>query len=93
MDKSLEGSLALFDLGAVVNTICLLALEYGLGTCIHGQGSMYPEVIRMHTGLLENKKIVICVSLGYPDGEFPANRLESSREPAENITAWHGFED
>lgn len=41
VDESLDGTLALFDLGAVSQTICLVAMKYGLGTCIEAQGVMF----------------------------------------------------
>jgi len=92
-DRSIEGSLWVFDLGAVAQTICLAALDRGLGTCIEGQGVMFPRVIRKHTGIPESKNIIMSIAIGYPDWEFPANRLESGREPLDNITSWHGFKD
>jgi hypothetical protein len=52
---------------------------------------MYPEVIRRFTGISESKRITISISIGYPDWDFPANKLESKREPVEAITTWHGF--
>jgi nitroreductase len=90
-DRAVEGTLYMFDLGAVTQTICLAALSHGLGTCIEGQGVMFPRVIRKHTGLPESKKIIIGIAIGYPDPEFPANRLESAREPLETVATWHGF--
>ena len=35
---------------------------------------------------------VMSIAIGYPDPDFPANRLETEREPAENVTTWLGFE-
>lgn len=92
VDKSLEGSWALFDIGVIAQTICLSAMSYGLGTCIEDQGVMYPEVIKKHANIPEDKEIIIGIALGYPDPEFPANKLRSRREPLENITTWLGFE-
>lgn len=91
VDESLDGTLALFDLGAVSQTICLVAMKYGLGTCIEAMGVMFPEVIRHFTGIPENKSIMMSIALGYPDGEFPANKLKSRREPVESLSTWHGF--
>ena len=34
------------NIGEVSQTICLTALEYGLGTCIESQGIKFPEVLR-----------------------------------------------
>jgi nitroreductase len=80
-----------FDIGAVSQTIALAALNYGLGTCIQGQGIMYPEVIRKFTGIHDSKLIVIVLTIGYPDWDFPANKIISVREPTENITTWCGL--
>jgi len=80
-----------FDVGAVSQTIALVALSYGLGTCIMGQGIMYPDVIRKLTGIKESKLIVICLTIGYPDWDFPANEVYSAREPVGKITTWCGI--
>jgi nitroreductase len=75
-------------MGAVMQNICLAALEFGLGTCIEDQGVLFPEVVREHTGLPDNKRFIIAIAMGYPDPDFPANRVRSEREPAENLTTW-----
>ncbi|MFO8010231.1 MAG: nitroreductase [Dehalococcoidia bacterium] len=91
-DDSLDESPTQFDLGCLTQTICLSALGYGLGTCIAGQGVLYPEVARKHTGIPASSRIVMSIAIGYPDPDFPANKLDSSREPLENTTAWLGFD-
>jgi len=90
-DKSLEGSWSVFDCGAVSQTICLAAMNYGIGTCIEDQGVTYEDVIRKHTGIPENKEIIIGIALGYPDPDFPVNKLISRRESLDNLTTWLGF--
>ena len=89
-DRSL-GEGAQFDLGAVTQTIALVALNHGLGTCIMGQGIMFPDAVREITGIPESKRITICVTIGYSDGGFPANKVQSEREPIENVTTWCGI--
>ncbi|MDY6907887.1 MAG: nitroreductase [Chloroflexota bacterium] len=91
VDRSLNESWPLFDLGSIAQTICLAALAHGLGTCIQGQGVMYPEVVRKYTGIPDSKRIVVCIAIGYPDWDFPANRLKSEREPLDAVTTWRGF--
>jgi len=91
IDKSLRDTYAFFDAGAFVQTVCLAALNYGLGTCIEAQGVAYPDVVREHTGISEDKDLVMAVALGYPDPDFPANKLVSRREPVEELTTWLGF--
>lgn len=91
LDVSLREELALLDIGALCQSICLTALQYGLGTCIADQGILFSEVLRGHLGIPESKRIAICIAIGYPDWNFPANKIESRREPIENVTTWHGF--
>jgi nitroreductase len=92
VDSSLHESRVRFDIGTISQTICLAALNYGLGTCIEDQGITYPEVVRKHTGIPESKQIIISIAIGYPDWDFPANKVESEREPVESITIWCGFD-
>ena len=86
---NLEGPLV--DIGALMQNICLLALNYGLGTCIEDQGIMFPDVLRKHLDIPQSKRILLCIAIGYPDWDFPANRIETDREPIENISTWYGF--
>jgi nitroreductase len=91
VDRMLAEGTPIFDIGAVTQTICLTALHYGLGTCIENQGVAYPEVLRKFCGIPDNKQIIIAISIGYPNWDFPANRLETSRESVDTVTTWCGF--
>jgi len=90
-DTALTDSGPLMDMGAVMQTICLAALDYGLGTCIEDQGVMYPENIRSVIKVPDAKRIIISIAIGYPDPDFPANKVESPREEIRNLTTWCGF--
>ena len=90
-DASLERPRTDFDLGILTEAFCLSAMCFGLGTCIDQQAISYPEAIREVTGLAGAKRITAAVSVGYPDWDFPANKLESSREPVDVVALWHGF--
>ena len=91
VDRVLAEGTPIFDIGAVTQTICLTALHFGLGTCIEDQGAMYPEVLRKFCNIPETKQIVITIAIGYPNWNFPANRLETSRESVDTMTTWCGF--
>jgi nitroreductase len=93
VDRSLVESGPLLDVGAVLQTICLTALHYGIGTCIEDQGVLYPAAVRKFAPIPESKRILMSIAMGYPDWEFPANRLESTREPIDDITTWFGFDE
>ena len=86
------GDAPLMDIGAVMQNICLAALPHGLGTCIEDQGSMYPDILRRFTGIPDEKRVMISLAIGYPDWDFPANKLKSGRESVDNITTWCGFD-
>lgn len=92
VDKSLQqNTMALFDIGALAQTICLVAMNYGLGTCIETQGTVFSEIIKKHTGMSEDKNVVIGIAIGYPDLTFPANQIVSRRASVDDVTAWVGF--
>ena len=92
-DKSLEGSdIAPFDCGAVTNALVNAAWSKGLGCVINSQGIMQSPVVREHAGIAEDKVIMICVAMGYPDESFPANGVVSRRRPVEEVATFVGFE-
>ncbi len=92
-DECLDTRFASSDIGGLLQTICLTALDYGLGTCINGQSVMFPDVVRKVTGIPKSKKIYLSIAIGYPDWEYPANDLETEREPITNNVTWCGFDN
>jgi nitroreductase len=92
-DDCLDPTRAASDIGGIAQTICLLAQQYGLGTCITSQGGLYADVVKQITQIPKTKKIYWCISIGYPDWDFPANTIQTTREPLEVNTTWLGFED
>ena len=82
---------ALYDCGAVVQNILLLATRYGLGTIVQAQAAAYPDVLRNALEIPESKIILLGIAIGYPDWEHPINQFRTEREPLDSITTWHGF--
>ncbi len=80
----------LFSLGMLSQNIALAALNFGLGTCVDLAAILYPEVVKKLLGIPESKKIVAAITIGYPDWNFPANKLQTTREPLINIATWYG---
>ena len=87
LDASL-GAYGVFDCGGFVQTICLLATEKGLGTCIQHSGVNFPDIIRKYVSIPEEKKILVAIAIGYPDEVATVNRFRSNREPMENVVHW-----
>jgi len=90
-DKSLEINSPLIDIGIVIQTICIAALNYGLGTCIEDQGVSYPRSLREIAGIPDTKHILMAIAIGYPDWDFPANKIETTRVGVDENTSWRGF--
>jgi nitroreductase len=92
-DESLDPTRAASDIGGIAQTICLIALKYGLGTCISSQGVLYADIIKQFTNIPKTKKIYWCITIGYPDWNFPANQVKTEREPLGGNTTWLGFDE
>jgi nitroreductase len=90
LDKKYTNA-AYFDIGMVSYSICLAAMDAGLGTIIMVQGILYGQALRSTLGIPENKNIVISIAIGYPDMKHPANQVRGEREPLEKNTTWVGF--
>jgi nitroreductase len=92
VDSSMQNFPSPFDLGALSQTICLVALNYGLGTCIEGMGVFWPDVVKKYAKIPESKRLVMSIAIGYPDWDFPGNKLETQRLPLEDVVSWCGFD-
>ena len=90
-DKKMAQHIDMLGIGAMCQSICLVALGYGLGTCIADQGIMYDQVWRKHAGIPDSKRLVASITIGYPDSDFPANKLVSARENVDSLTMWLGY--
>jgi nitroreductase len=82
---------ALVNVGLIIQTIALAALNYGLGTAILAAGVSYPDEVRSILQIPESKQLIIGIAIGYPDTEAKLNSFRSSRVPLESVVTWHGF--
>lgn len=88
---ALSDAVMAFNIALFAQTLCLAAMDFQLGSCIAQQGISYPAVIRHYTGIPESERIVIGISLGYPDPDFAANEVLTGREPVHAFARRHGF--
>ena len=79
---------ALLDVGLVVQTICLLAHDRGLGTCIMAAAVGYPELLRSIASIPDELLIVVGIALGYPDGAAPINAFKRVRADTSEVVTW-----
>lgn len=89
-DKSNPIEWSYLDIGLVIQNICLAAVDFGLGTCIENQGIIYSDVLRDIVQIPDDKRLLAAIAIGYPDDDFPANKVISPRENVEDVVTWCG---
>ena len=87
MDKEL-GIYSVLDVGIIIQNIALLAVDYGLGTCIEAAAVRYPDILRSHINIPESKKFVMGIAIGYPDHDSPCNTYKSNRDNVDTFVKW-----
>ena len=55
----------------------------GLGTCVEVSIAGYPEIVPAQLAMPAELSILCGLAVGYPDPDFPANKLRIGREPTE----------
>ena len=83
---------SLYDCGAVVQTIMLLATSYGLGTVAQAQAVVFPDIIRRVVPIPESKLIALGIAIGYPDWDNPVTKIRTQRESIDTVVQWYGFD-
>lgn len=78
----------MLDIGIIAQSVCLAAYDKGLGTCLLAAAARYPAEIRKIAAIPDDKKIVVGISLGYPDASFPLNHFERERATLAEIVHW-----
>ena len=53
-----------------------------LGTCVEVSVVGYPDVVRTELNIPPELTIICGVAVGYPDPDFPANKLRIGRDPS-----------
>jgi len=79
---------AMLDVGLILQTICLLAYDKGIGTCIMAVTVRHPGLLRKIISIPEDRKIIMGVVLGYPDQDFPLNNFERTRADISEYVKW-----
>ncbi|MCJ7683031.1 MAG: nitroreductase [Desulfobacteraceae bacterium] len=81
-------SWSLFDLGLFAQTLMLTANAHGLGTVPQAFATDYAKYIKEFLSIPETKRLVIGISIGYPDMESPRNALRSDRAATDEFVKW-----
>ena len=79
---------SIFDMGLFAQSIMLAAHAKGLGTVPQAYLIDYSEEIRNFIGIPESKRLVLGMSIGYPDMEDRLNSYATEREDINSIVRW-----
>jgi nitroreductase len=69
------------SVGMFLQTLLLALTARGLGTCVEVSVAGYPEIVREQLAIPAELSILCGLAVGYPDPDFPANKLHVGREP------------
>ena len=87
MDKALSSNL---DLGLFIQTLCLAAQGYGIGSFIAGALVSHRDVLRQELEIPESLNIVTGIGLGYPNPGNIINTYRSPRRPIQEVVRYKG---
>lgn len=73
------GPYGALDCGGFVMAFMLAATAHGVATIAQASVASYPDMIRRHFGLPENRRILCAISFGHEDPDHPANGFRTSR--------------
>ncbi len=76
---------SLFDIGLFAQSLMLAAHEKGLGTVPQAFVTDYAKQTKEFLGIPDSKRLVLGISIGYPDKDSPANRIRTDRAPVAEI--------
>ncbi len=88
IDKEIPLEYAILDAGLIVQNICLLAQDKGLGTCILAATINYPDIARKLFSIPDSKRIIIGTALGWPDFGAPVNQFQRERGSIDEFIKW-----
>ena len=79
------------DVGMLMQTVMLLAVEAGLDTCPQEIWARWPRTIGRFLQLPEEEMVFAGMSMGYRDAGHPLNQSRTSRAPFEAVGRLVGF--
>lgn len=80
---SLMGPPQWADLGMWLQTVMLLLVQAGLGSCPQEAWSAYPQTVKLVTGIPEDHLLFCGMAIGWPDTDAPVNSFANARASLE----------
>lgn len=81
---------SLFDLGLFAQSLMLTAHSKGLGTVPQAFVTDYAAEVKKFLEIPAHKRLVLGISIGYPDLNSPVNGLRTTRDETDNLVQFIG---
>jgi nitroreductase len=81
------------DVGMFLQSVMLVARDYGLHTCAQEAWAQWHQTIAGHLHPPQEWMLFCGICLGYMDQNAPINQLRTERASVDEVTTWVGFGD
>ena len=81
------------DMGGLIQTVMLLARDYGLHSCAQQAWASWPKAVSAFLDLPDHMMLFSGMALGYADEAAPINSWRAPRVPVEEYASFAGFEN
>ncbi|MFW2374150.1 MAG: nitroreductase [Gammaproteobacteria bacterium] len=79
---------SVLDIGMFIQSVMLAANALGLGTVPQAFAVDFAPQVKSLLSIPESKRLIVGMSLGYPDRELPINQLRTDRADTEELIQW-----
>lgn len=90
--EKMHGPAQWADIGGFLQTVSVLARDYGLHTCPQQAWVSFHRTVRKFLKLPDHLMIYSGMSLGYADDTAPINQWRSPRVPLDTFATFSGFD-
>lgn len=84
------GAYGALDAGGFLTAFMLAATAQGVGTIAQAAVAAYPDMIRQHFDLPDDRMILCAISFGYADQTHPVNQYRTDRETVDTLLTFRG---
>ncbi len=81
-------SWSLVDIGMFIQSVMLSANALGLGTVPQAFATDYAPQVKTFLSLPETKRLIVGMSVGYPNMDSPVNQLRTDRASTDELVQW-----
>ncbi len=77
------------DCGIYAQTLMLVMMSRGIGSCAQGALALFPDIVREHLQVPADHRLLLGISFGYEDSGLKANAARVGRAQIEQAVSFH----